>query len=135
GLDDAAQSSFLMDYDFSSAWRLLLFAPISILYYFFAPFPWMIQNLTQAFSLLEVFLIYSLAWPCYKGIQVAFQKNRHTTLTILCFVLLFSLAQSMTISNLGTVFRHRAFSICLLIIFTAQGIYEIKKNRQIIFKT
>jgi hypothetical protein len=43
--------------------------------------------------------------------------------------------QSMVISNMGTIFRHRTLGFILLSVFTGIGVYEIwKKNSSNFFK-
>ena len=126
GLDDAAQSSFLLNYRFESAWDLLLFLPQTLSYYFFGPFPWQAVNARQVFSLIEPLVILIALPITLRGIRKAFILNRCVTVLGLTMISFVVLGQALTISNLGTIFRHRTFVLMFLGLFTVIGIYEKK---------
>lgn len=129
GYDDFAQSSFALDYTFGSVLDLARFVPWSLLYYFFAPFPWAVKSTVQALSLVEVFAVYALVWPTYLGVRAAYQRARFQTVFLCGFVAVMATAQALAISNSGTIFRHRSLVFVVLLMFSGMGIHELwKKN-------
>ena len=137
GLADLyAKSSFALDQQFNSVSDLLFFLPTSLSHYFFGPFPWEINSVVQAISLIEAFAVYVMAYPTIIGIKRAYQRAPFETTILLCFVAIFAVAQSVVISNMGTIYRHRTLPFLVLLIFSGEGIYEIaKKNTPAFFKT
>jgi hypothetical protein len=131
-----AKSSFALDQQFSSISDLLFFLPTSLSHYFFGPFPWEVSSVVQAVSLLEAFAVYIIAYPTIVGIKRAYQRAPFATTVLICFVAIFAIAQSVVISNMGTIYRHRTLPFLVLLIFSGEGIYEIaKKNTPAFFKT
>lgn len=134
-LDSVAKSSFGLDYSFHSVFDVLLFLPSAVAHYFLGPFPWEVASMVQAVALVESLAIYFLLVPTYTGIRKIYKNAPFETITLLCFVFTFSISQSLVISNMGTIFRHRTLPFLFLFIFTCEGLYEIaKKNFPTIFK-
>ena len=135
-LDSIAKSSFGLDQHFTSIFDVLSFLPSALLHYFFGPFPWEISSMVQLVSLLETFIIYLLTRPTLVGIRRTYRRAPFETITLLSFILIFSISQSLVISNMGTIFRHRTLPFLFLLIFTSEGLNEIaKKNFPSFFKT
>ncbi len=110
GTDDFAQSSFAMNYTFDNLWKFVLFIPYSLIYFFFAPFPWTITTKLQIFSLPEVLAVYILTLPTLRGIIISWKNQPRLTIFLIFLVFIVSAAYSVTVSNVGTLFRHRTFS-------------------------
>jgi hypothetical protein len=134
-LDFVTKSSFALDRDLRSVKDVLLFLPTSLSHYFFGPFPWEIVDSVQAISFLETMIVWGLAYPTLVGIKTLYRRARFETTVLLTFVVIMVLAQSLVISNMGTIFRHRTLPFLFLSIFAGEGLYEIfKKNFQALFK-
>jgi hypothetical protein len=134
-LDIVAKSSFALDYSFHSVTDILSFLPTAISHYFYGPFVWEIVNWMQALALIETFFVIALTYPTILGIRRAFTRAPFETVVLLTFVTAFAVSQSLVISNMGTVFRHRTIAFLFLAIFTGEGIYEIgKKSYPSVFK-
>ena len=125
GYEDFATSSFALGYEFSTILDLIIFIPIALSHYFLGPFFWNISSPMQAFSQIEVFAIYLLLYPTYRGIQKAYKFALFETTLLITFCLLMAIAQSLIISNLGTLFRHRTLAFIFLSLFTAIGLLDI----------
>jgi hypothetical protein len=128
GRDDFARSAFAVNYSFAKVSDLLFFLMTSLTYYFYAPFFWQVNSSMQAFSQIEVFAVMLLTYPTIKGIIYAHKRNVFVTVFIVTFVLLIAAGQSIVISNMGTIFRHRAIVFILLSIFTGIGIEEMIRS-------
>jgi hypothetical protein len=134
-LDFVTKSSFGLDRDLRSVTDLLLFLPNSLSHYFFGPFPWEIVDTVQAISFVETLLVFALTYPTYLGIKRIYRRAPFETTMILTFVAILVLAQSLVISNMGTIFRHRTLPFLFLSAFTGEGLYEIsRQNFQTLFK-
>jgi hypothetical protein len=133
-LDSVAKSSFAIDAHFSSVTDVLLFLPNALLHYFFGPFPWEVASAVQAFALLEALAVYALIVPTMRGVRSAYLRAPFETLTLLAFAATFSISQSLVISNMGTLFRHRTLPFLFLLLFTCEGLHSVtKKNFPALF--
>lgn len=128
GYEDVAQSSFALDYEFNTVWDLWMFIPIGLVNYFFGPFFWNITSFLQGLAQVEVLLVYVLAVPTLIGIHKAYKYARFETVMIVVFCFVMAMLQSVTISNLGTLFRHRTLDFILLSIFAGVGLMEIRRR-------
>lgn len=134
-LDSVAKSSFGLDHPFDSVTDVLTFLPNSLSHYFFGPFPWEVSSMAQGLSLLETAIIVPLVYPTIRGIKMTYRRSRTEVIVLLSFIVAFVFAQSLVISNMGTIFRHRSLPFILLSIFTGEGLYEIyKKGIQAFFE-
>jgi hypothetical protein len=128
-LDSVAKSSFGLDQEFKSVTDVLKFVPISLSHYFFGPFPWEVVDTMQALSLFEAFAVYLLIYCAFLGIRIVYRRRRFETIVLLTFVIIFVSAQSLVISNMGTIFRHRTLTFLFLSIFAGEGLSEVLKHR------
>lgn len=119
--DDISKSAFLINYSFTSATDYLLFIPQALSYYFLGPFPWQIHSLTESLGLVEVIMVLALSKYFFRGLKLLAHKHIFELNILLSLLFVFAISQSMTISNVGTIFRHRTFSILIYIIIAAGG--------------
>ncbi len=127
-LDNVAKSSYALDQSFLSIVDVIKFVPISLSHYFFGPFPWEIADTVQAVSFVETIAVYILTYPTLVGIKRIYQRAPFQTVVILTFVAFFVAAQSIVISNMGTIFRHRTLPFLFLAIFAGEGCYAVWKE-------
>jgi len=127
-LDNVAKSSFALDQAFFSISDVLYFVPISLSHYFFGPFPWEIADTVQAISFAEAISVYVLLYPTLLGIKRIHNRAPFHSVVILTFVAFFVLAQSMVISNMGTIFRHRTLPFLFFAIYAGEGVYALWKE-------
>jgi hypothetical protein len=128
GYDDVAMSSFDLDYQFTTVWDVLAFIPTGLANYFFGPFPWNVTSFLQGLAQLEVILVYLLTIPTIIGVRKAYQYAKFETTLVVTFCMIIAILQSVTISNLGTLFRHRTLAFILLSIFTGVGLMEMRRR-------
>ena len=127
-MDSVAKSSFGIGTSFTSVTDVLLFLPNALGHYFLGPFLWEVDSVPQVLALLEAFAVYLLIKPTWRGITRTYRRAPFETITILVFVGIFSFAQCLVISNMGTVFRHRTLPFLFLLIFTCEGLHEFAKK-------
>ena len=72
--------------------------------------------------------------PTIKGIRNIYKRAPYETITLLCFALTFAVAQSLVISNMGTIFRHRTLPFLFISIFACEGLRDVaEKNFPALF--
>jgi len=88
--------------DFSSLWAFLKSAPVALLYYLFAPFPWMIRTPLDVYAFLEgVVRMVGL----YALVKMPWQERRFILpVALVVFMLIFVWAAGT--ANYGTATRH-----------------------------
>jgi hypothetical protein len=93
--------------DFSWQW------PIRLLYFLFAPFPWMLRGMQDIFALLDSFLLF------YMALQIVIKKNlfakNKNALVVLALFSTLSLVFALGVSNYGTAMRHRDKMVPILV--------------------
>ena len=124
-----ARSSFGLDAQFRTVGDVLSFVPVSLSHYFLGPFIWEVVDVMQALSLIETFAVYLLLYPCLIGIRSLYNKNRTATCILITFIFFFVSAQSIVISNMGTIFRHRTLTFLFLSMFVGEGLSVLFERR------
>ena len=119
--DDISKSAFLVNYSFASTIDYLFFIPQALSYYILGPFPWQIHSLAESLGLVEVIMVLALGKYFFRGLKLLSHKHIFEVNILLSTLFVFAISQSMTISNMGTIFRHRTFSILIYIIIAAGG--------------
>ena len=66
-------------------------------------------------------MVLALGKYFFRGLKLLAHKHIFEVNILLSTLFVFSISQSMTISNMGTIFRHRTFSILIYIIIAAGG--------------
>ncbi len=126
--DDVSKTAFLINYSFTSATDYLFFIPQALCYYFLSPFPWQIHSLTESFGLVEVAMMLGLGKYFFRGLKISASKHTFELNILLSLLFVLAMSHSMTISNVGTIFRHRTLSILIYIIIAAGGFKFEKKE-------
>jgi len=117
--------------DISSPIRAILFFPVGLVYFLFAPFPWAINptRLRQLLSLPEILIWYALIPSVIRGIRYGLKNIYHKSGFIILTLVPTTVAYSLCEGNVGTAFRHRAQVLIFLLIFAAVGL-EVKNKRE-----
>lgn len=122
GLDDYAQSSFLVRPKLDTALDLIIFQIQAVGYYFWGPFLWLVKNLRQSFSLIESIPLFVVSLIALRGFQRSIVNHPKFSLLMASLILLPSILLANVVSNIGTIFRLRTFFIILLFYFAEWGL-------------
>lgn len=130
----SAESGFGEDIDVSTTEGAISAVPIGLLYLMFAPFPWEMTNLRQAITLPEVLLWWAMIPLLVAGLWYAVRQRLRTSIPVLVFSLMLTLAYSIFQGNVGTAYRQRTQIQVFLFIFIAVGftLYrEAQENKKL----
>lgn len=135
-LQQSADSGFGgEDIDVSTTEGAISALPIGFTYLMFAPFPWEVTNFRQAITLPEVMLWWAMIPLMVGGLGYAIRHRLRSSIPVLIFSLMLTLAYSIFQGNVGTAYRQRTQIQVFLFIFIAVGwaLYkENKENKQLI---
>lgn len=116
-------SAFEVEADISTPGAALTFLPIGLAYFFFSPFPWQITTTLKALALPEVLFLYSLVPSVTRGIRWILRNRFLESAQVLLLISLIAVSYALGSGNVGTMYRHRAQAIVLLLIIAALGMH------------
>lgn len=122
-------SAIHVDADISSPGKALLYLPIGVTYFLFAPFPWAIKGARQLVTLPEVLLWYFMFYFFILGIREGLKSHFQKIAPILSVMVLVTLTYSLIEGNLGTAYRHRAQIMGFYLMFTAFGMHLYREKK------
>lgn len=129
----SAESGFGENLDVSTTSGALATLPIGFAYLMFAPFPWQVSNFRQAITLPEMIVWWGSIPLLLSGLWYTIKNRLRSSIAILIFSLLLTIAYSIFQGNVGTAYRQRAQIQVFLFIFIAVGWtlwQEKKENRK-----
>jgi len=122
-------SAIHVDADISSPGKALMYLPIGVTYFLFAPFPWAIRGLRQLVTLPEVLVWYVMFYFFILGMREGLKVHFQKIAPILSVMVLITLTYSLIEGNLGTAYRHRAQIMGFYLMFTAFGIHLYRERK------
>lgn len=129
-LATTADSGFGSEIDVSTAEGAISVVPIGFLYLMFAPFPWEMKNFRQAITLPEVLVWWSMIPLLVAGVWYTIRHRLRSSIPVLIFSLMLTLAYSIFQGNVGTAYRQRTQIQVFLFIFISVGISLILEGRE-----
>jgi hypothetical protein len=102
--------------------------PVRVVYFLFAPFPWMVRNATDAVALADAAFYLLLAVYMARRLRSR-PLQTPASRTALVATLLFLATLALNTSNYGTALRHRAKVMPLLVAFAAGGMVRVASQR------
>ncbi len=129
-----AESGFGKDLDVSTTGGAIAALPTGFTYLMLAPFPWQVSNFRQAITLPEILVWWASIPFLLSGLWFTMKNRLRSSISILIFTLLLTIAYSIFQGNVGTAYRQRAQIQVFLFIFIAVGwtlMKERKENQQI----
>jgi len=127
-LATAAGSGYGEDLDVSTTEGALAALPIGLTYLMLAPFPWQMTNWRQAITLPEVLLWWASIPFLLSGLWYTIKNRLRSSIPILIFSLLLTLAYSLFQGNVGTAYRQRTQIQVFLFMFIAVG-WTLRQER------
>lgn len=129
-LAQSADSGFGEDLDVSTTQGAILALPIGLMYLMFAPFPWEMASFRQTITLPEVIVWWAMMPMLAIGIWYAIRHRLRSSIPVLIFSLMLTLAYSIFQGNVGTAYRQRTQIQVFLFIFISVGIGLFLENRE-----
>ena len=114
-------AAYFVETQFTSLSDALVFAPVGLVYFLLAPFPWSISGVRQVLTLPETLFWYWLILKCLRGIPSLSRKSPATFLMIVIQLSVLVLPYSLVSANAGTAYRHRAQVLPYFMILAAEG--------------
>jgi 4-amino-4-deoxy-L-arabinose transferase-like glycosyltransferase len=130
-------SIFATDARFRTLWDVLVFVPTGVAHALYAPFPWewLLPGATGVFKALsgvETFFIVVLTPFLILGVWKGLREGRLEASVLVLTGLILLVALSVTVPNVGTLFRLRLQPLVpLLVVMSAYGLGEGRLGRRI----
>lgn len=125
-----AGSAYATDIDTSTLGGALVYLPLGLVYFLFAPFPWAISSPLQVLTLPETLLWYALAPFAVLGIRDAVRRDYAQGLLILGVIAISVSSYALVEGTFGTAYRHRSQFLPLFFVFAAQGLARVWERRK-----
>lgn len=116
-----SRTSFGVTLDLSSPYRLARTAPKVVAMYLFAPFPWQIRDLKDAYGLFESLARILLLLFVVKTLR---KERRQEHFFLFSVALLTELLWSAGTANWGTAFRHRLIAYPLFVAIGGSSLFQ-----------
>lgn len=123
-------SGFGEDLDVSTAEGAISAIPIGFTYLMLAPFPWEIRNFRQAITLPEMILWWASIPLLLLGLWYTIKHQFRSSIGILFFTFMLTIAYSIFQGNIGMAYRQRAQIQVFLFIFVAVGYTIVQERRE-----
>jgi 4-amino-4-deoxy-L-arabinose transferase-like glycosyltransferase len=127
-LAQSGKSGFAEDVDVSTTQGAISAIPVGFTYLMFAPFPWEASSVRQLITLPEVFLWWAMMPLLVYGLWWAIRHKLRSSLPVLIFSLMLTLAYSIFQGNVGTAYRQRTQIQVFLFIFISVG-WQLYRER------
>ena len=123
-----AESGYGGDLDVSTTEGAFAALPVGLTYLLLAPFPWQMTNWRQAITLPEVLLWWASIPFLLSGLWYTIRNRLRSSIPILVFSLMLTLAYSIFLGNIGTAYRQRTQIQVFLFMFIAVG-WTLRQER------
>jgi hypothetical protein len=127
-LASSAESGYGQDLDVSTTEGAFAALPVGLTYLLLAPFPWQMTNWRQAITLPEILLWWSSIPFLLSGLWYTIRYRLRSSIPILVFSLMLTLAYSIFLGNIGTAYRQRTQIQVFLFMFIAVG-WTLRQER------
>jgi len=128
-LAKSAESGYGEDLDVSTTEGAFAALPIGFTYLLLAPFPWQMTNWRQAITLPEILLWWASIPFLLSGLWYTIKNRLRSSIPILVFSLMLTLAYSIFLGNIGTAYRQRTQIQVFLFMFIAVG-WTLRQERR-----
>ncbi|MDY6826345.1 MAG: glycosyltransferase family 39 protein [Bacillota bacterium] len=122
-----SRTSYLQGMVPQNYFDLIWQSPIRMIYFLFAPFPWMVENISDLFGFLDILIYVVLIVLSVKGSCLLWPGKKQVVSTAAVLVFSLVLMYSWGTTNYGTAWRHRQKLAAYLTIFAAVGVTRIHK--------
>lgn len=109
---------------------LLLWVPIGLAYFLFAPIPFTGTSVLSSATSPEMLVWYLLLPSAVRGLRTALREKSREVAVLLLYAGLSSIGWAMVVTNVGTVYRYRSQMFFVIIIFIAVAQIRRKEERR-----
>lgn len=127
-----SRANYLSNLSIKSYFDLIWQGPLRMLYFLFAPFPWMIDGVRDIYGVID-----SLFYWFIVLIIIVYHKkilSNQKAKLIFIFVILITAFFSLATLNYGTALRHRAKFFPIYICLISRGVYYLYNKLKTIYK-
>lgn len=106
----------------SSYFDLVWQTPVRVFYFFFAPFPWALENLGDLLNLLENLYYAVLLFFVYLGSRALWRRKKHFVLSVLLILTCLAIMFAWGTANYGTAWRHKQKIAPFIVVLASAGV-------------
>jgi hypothetical protein len=125
---ESGESGYGRDEDVSTASGAIRVLPLGFVYLLLAPFPWQLASLRQGITIPEMVIWWASIPLMVIGLWFTIKYRLRPASSILLFVTMLTIAYSIFLGNVGTVYRQRSQLLIFFFIFVSVG-YVLLKER------
>ena len=114
-------AAYLIGFTPNSILDIIIQSPVRMVYFLFAPFPWMISSFDQILGLLDSLLYLVLIFYLIRGLKYVKKYNNPAFWAVTLILLIIILTFAWGTSNFGTAIRHRQKIVWLIIAVSSLG--------------
>lgn len=111
------RTAYLEDLRADNLAALAIQSPVRVVYFLFAPFPWMISGVRDVIGFADGLLFMVLSWTLLRGREVL--RRNPTALLVVALLTAMTFTFALGVSNYGTAFRHRSKMLPMLVAVAA----------------
>lgn len=123
-------SAFGTGFDTSTPQGSLLYLPRGLVYFLFAPFPWMVGSRLSLMALPEMLVWYALIPMVIGGARYLLRRKFFEVLPMLFFLTVTSAVYALVEGNAGTAYRHRAQVLVFFLLMASGGLSLWRTRRK-----
>lgn len=116
-----SESGYGGNVDISDTRQAIAYLPIGVVFFLFAPFPWMIRNFNHVVLLPELIVWWMAAPLLFYGFWLTLRYRLKVSLPLCLFTAGLTMSYGLYLTNFGTAHRMRCQLLGFLIIFTSIG--------------
>jgi len=115
-------AAYLVGFTPNSILDIIIQTPVRMVYFLFAPFPWMISSPGQTLGLTDALLYLVLVFYSIRGFKYLKKYNNPAFWAVVLMLLIMIATFAWGTSNFGTAIRHRQKIVWLIIAVSSLGI-------------
>lgn len=115
-------AAYLVGFTPNSILDIIIQTPVRMVYFLFAPFPWMISSSGQILGLIDALLYLVLVFYSIRGLKYLKKYNNQAFWAVTLMLLIMIATFAWVTSNFGTAIRHRQKIVWLIIAVSSLGI-------------
>ena len=122
------RAAYLTNLKVNNYFDLLWQCPLRLIYFLFAPFPWMISTIRDVYGIIDSIFYYFAFYCLLKNHRENFKNSKVRLLFILMLVITLSFA--FATGNYGTAVRHRAKFYPIYLCLASYSMANLKSKRK-----